>query len=300
MTTDRHLAEPVVAEPLTLPPSSLETITRSELDVQIGTAHRYPRSLALFKSNALTMIRLDQETAAACYYSLPRKKADGSTTRIEGPSVRLAEIVSSAWGNLRAGGRVIAETDREIVAQGYAHDLQSNYAVVTEVRRRIVDREGRRYSDDMVGVTANAACAIARRNAVLAVIPRAYVNPLVDVARKVAGGDLNTLREGRARAVQAFAELHVTAAQLCDKVGRPGVEDLDLQDLSDLAGLLTALRDGETTVAAEFPAPAGEAASAGDQATRLRNRVRARRSAAAAPAAAAESTPEDPEPGAAG
>ena len=56
ITSDRQVAETVVSEPQMLPASSLETITRSEIDAQIVTARRYPRSLALFKSTACSMI----------------------------------------------------------------------------------------------------------------------------------------------------------------------------------------------------------------------------------------------------
>src|SRR5262249_12615088 len=74
-TLDRRIAEPVVSEPVgALPATALETLTRSELDVQITTARRYPRSLALFKSTALSLVRLDQATAASCYYTLPRRQ----------------------------------------------------------------------------------------------------------------------------------------------------------------------------------------------------------------------------------
>jgi hypothetical protein len=282
LTPDRRVAEPVVPEPLVTPPSALEALTRSELDVQITTARRYPRSLALFKSTAASMIRLDQETARTCFYAFLRRQRqdDGTTKRvtISGPSVRLAEIVAAAWGNLRAGARVVAETDREVVAQGYAHDLQANNAVVMETQRRIVDRDGRRYGDDLVTLTKNAACAIARRNAVFAVIPRAFITPLVEVAMKVAAGDAKTLTEGRTRALAAFAELGVSGARVLEKLERPGVEDVDLEDLVLLHGLLTAIKEGETSVAAEFPAPA-TAADEGPRTAALTEAVRRRRAA---------------------
>ncbi len=259
-TTDRQVAGLLPrGEPLAIGPTALEAITRSELDVAITTARRFPRSLAHFKAHALAMIRLDQETAAACFYALPRRERqeDGSWKRktITGPSVRLAEIVSSCWTNLRAGARVIAETEREIVAQGMCHDLESNYAVATETRRRLVDRNGRRYTDDVCILTANAACAVARRNATFAVVPRAFVNELVAVAMKVAAGEAKTLKDGRERALASFAELGVNAPRVLDKLERAGIEDMDLEDLAILHGLLTALKDGETTVAQEFPAP---------------------------------------------
>jgi hypothetical protein len=271
------LPEPVGA----IPPTALETLTRSELDVQITTARRYPRSLAMFKANALSLVRLDQATASACFYALPRRQRqdDGSMKRvtITGPSVRLAEIVAGAWGNMRAGARIVGLEAGEVVAQGYAHDLQTNYAVVTETRRRIVDRNGNRYSDDLVVVTQNAACAIARRNAMFAVIPRAYVNQLVAVAMKVAAGDESTLVDTRRAVLAELAELGVPAGRVCDRLERGGVSDLDLDDVGLLRGLLTAIRDGETTVAAEFPPPEGEAPPASSRSAALADTVRRRR-----------------------
>jgi len=298
-STDRHLAEGLLpGEPLAIGPSALETLTRSELDVQITTARRWPRSLARFKAGALTMIRLDQATAAACFYALPRRERqeDGSWKRktITGPSVRLAEIVASCWGNLRAGARIIAETDRELVAQGFAHDLETNYAVATETHRRIVDRDGRRYSDDIVILTANAACAIARRNATFAVVPRAFVNELVAVAMKVAAGEAKTLKDGRERALAAFAELGVAPDRVLTKLERAGIEDLDLEDLAILHGLLTAIKDGETSIAEQFPAPAA-AEGAPSTTAALTERLRRRRRGDPAAAAPPDpTTKEDP------
>ena len=127
-----------------------------------------------------------------------------------------------------------------------------------EVQRRIVDGNGRRYSDDMITMTKNAACSIARRNAVFAVIPRAFINPLLEAAKKVAAGDAKTLSESRTRALAAFAEIGVSATAVCDKLERRGVEDIDLEDLTLLSGLLTAIRERETTVEAEFPPVPGE------------------------------------------
>jgi len=56
-----------------IPPSALESITRGEVDTQIATAHKYPRSMATFKRRATEMATLDEETVsklhllAACW-----------------------------------------------------------------------------------------------------------------------------------------------------------------------------------------------------------------------------------------
>jgi hypothetical protein len=297
-TMDRQIAAGTLPERLVTPPSALEALNRSELDAQITTARRYPRSLALFKQRALTMIKLDADTARSCYYALPRRQRqeDGSFKRvtITGPSVRLAEIVATAWGNIRAGARCVDETDQEVTAQGWCLDLESNNAQVVEISRRIVDRNGRRFPDDIVTLTRNAACAIARRNAIYAVIPRAFIKPLEEAAMKVASGDAKTLSEGRARAVAAFAEIGVSAQALCDKLERRGIEDIDLEDLALLGGLLTAIKERETTVEAEFRSPPPP--EAGNRSQALTETVRRRRTAAAEARGRGAEPPTSPSP----
>lgn len=52
---------------------TLEQITRGEIDMQIATAKKYPRSISKFKAKALEMATLDEETAESCFYNLPRE-----------------------------------------------------------------------------------------------------------------------------------------------------------------------------------------------------------------------------------
>jgi hypothetical protein len=226
----------------------LEARTRGEIDVQIVTARRFPRSIRTFKVTALEMVTLDEETAAACFYALPR---DGKT--VEGPSARLAEIVASAWGHMRVEGRPVGEDDRFITARGTAWDLQNNVAIAFECRRRITNKAGKRFSDDMIGVTANAASSIAIRNAVFKVVPSPFWRPLFIEARKVAVGDASTLADRRAKSLAAFQQMGVTQERVFGLLEVKGVEDITLDHLATLRGLFTAIREGDTTVDEAFP-----------------------------------------------
>ena len=222
--------------------------TSAEIDIQIATARRYPRAISRFKKLALSMATDDVETAASCFYTLPRKDKS-----ISGPGVRLAEIVGSAWGNMRYGARVVREENGFIIAQGMAHDLETNVAIQIEVRRRITDKYGKRYNDDMIGVTANAACAIALRNAIFKVVPRTYVDSIYQAAKQVAIGDASTLASRRAGAIEFFGKMGVKQEQILGFLGRDAVEDINLQDIEKLLGLKTALKDGDTTIDETFP-----------------------------------------------
>ena len=150
--------------------ATLEALNRSEIDVQISTAKRYPRMIQESLTKIEQIATVNQKTASECFYALPR----GGKT-IEGPSVRLAEIVATCWGNLRVQAQIIGNDGRMITARGVCHDLETNVAFSSEVRRRITDRNGRTYDEDMQIVTGNAASAIALRNAIFKCVPQAVI-----------------------------------------------------------------------------------------------------------------------------
>lgn len=217
-------------------------LNKSEIDQQIATAHRFPRSLKRFRDEALQMVTLDESIAEECIYALPR---DGKV--IEGPSARFAEIIASAWGNCRAGARVVDDRGEFVTAQGVFHDLERNVAITYEVQRRITNKRGQRFSADMIGVTANAACSIALRNAILKGVPKAFWSQMEDAARQVIKGDFKTLANRRAAAIQKFQHYGISEAQICARLEVAGVEDIGLDHLVILRGLLTAIKEGDTT-----------------------------------------------------
>ena len=100
----------------------LQVINRSEIDMQISTAKQYPRDVFQSLNRIKTIATLDNETAADCFYALSRQGQ-----RIEGVSVRLAEIIASAWGNLRVQTRIVGNDGKTVTAQGVCHDLDRSH-----------------------------------------------------------------------------------------------------------------------------------------------------------------------------
>ena len=229
----------------------LMSINAAEINQQIATAKRYPRSIKEFVREATEMVSMSQSIAAECMYSLKRGRGEDSKV-IEGPSARMAEVVASAWGNCRAGARVVGEDDRFVTAQGAFIDLQRNVAITYEVRRRITDSKGRKYSDDMIGVTANAACSIALRNAVFKGVPKAFWQEIYRVARATAIGDAKTLGSRRQDMIGAFAKMGVDKEKVFALLEVKGVEDISLDHLALMVGIFQSIRDGETTIEEAF------------------------------------------------
>lgn len=227
---------------------ALAAITRAEVDLQIQTAKTYPRDVDRFKATAMSIVTADEDTAASMFYAMPR-----GGKSIEGPSVRLAEVVASTWGNMRVQARITSIDEKFVTATAMCHDLESNLAISVDVRRRITSKDGRRFNDDMIVVTSNAACAVAYREAVFKTIPRHFINTLYDESRMVAIGNARTLASRRASMVDYFAKMGVSSDNLCRVVGVASEEHIDLDGLATLKGLATAIKDGTTSVDEAFP-----------------------------------------------
>lgn len=236
-----HEGELVVAEVESR--ALVEAITSAEIDTQISTAKRYPRSITQFRRDAMEMATLDEDTASSMFYVLPR-----GGKSIEGPSARLAEVVGSSWGNLRYGARIVSTDDNFVTAQGMCFDLQKNISASIEVKRRITDRNGRRFNDDMIQVTANAACSIALRQAIFKVVPFAFVKPIYEAARRASVGEAATFSTKRHNALEWFKKAGATEAQVLSFLGHKGVDDISVEDLIALNGLKTAISDGDTSI----------------------------------------------------
>lgn len=231
---------------------ALASIERAQVDVQIATARKYPRTLSKVKERMLSFATLDEETASSCFYTLPARRG-GDDKPIQGPSVRMAEIALASYQHVKAGSRIIADDGKFLTAQAVVHDLENNVAVSIEVRRRVTSKSGSRYSDDMIAVTGNAACSIALRNAVFRVVPRALITPVYEAAKRVAVGDVKSLTTKRAQIIARLKQMGAKDAAILAAVGADKVEDIDLAKLEVLIGLGTAIKDGEITLETAFP-----------------------------------------------
>lgn len=230
--------------------AALMALNKSEIDVQIATAKRWPRSIKKFQDGLLEMATLDQETAEACWYVLPRKNEKGEY--IQGESVRFAELALHAWGNARAASRITEVGERHVTAQSTAIDLETNIAVCIEKRGRITKKNGDRYGDDMINNTCNGTASKAFRDAVFKIIPKSLRKKAIDAARKVAVGDSATLADRRAKAIDQFVQKGVAKEAIFRKLGRAGIEDVTLSDLEFLTGIRTAVKEGEIKLSEAF------------------------------------------------
>lgn len=240
---------------------AIEAINRSEVDVSIATAKKYPRNEEKAVFECLTIATKTKGTAAECFYALPRRERqkDGSykVKMIEGPSVRLAEIITYCWGNINFGFRIVANDGKKITAQAVCHDLERNIRGQIEVDRRITTKDGRTFNDDMQIVTGNAAGSIALRNAILRVIPKAVLADIVGKIKKTALGEIQDLEKQRAKAVDYFTDLGVDKKDIFSSIGVKTIEQIGVEEIFTLRSIANAIKEGSTTAEEAFGKTAG-------------------------------------------
>lgn len=233
----------------------LQAINRAEVDIQVATAKQYPRDINATLNKIETYATMDKETAEECFYVLYRKDKNGENNIIEGLSVRMAEIIAGAWGNIRVQTRIIGNDGRMITAQAVCHDLETNYAVSKEVKRSITTSKGRTYSEDMQVVTGNAAASIAFRNAVLAVIPKAVTKRVITHVKQVALGQAIDIETSRKNCLANLAKAGVSEKMVLFYLGKNSVADIDNEAIFQLRGTWNAIKEGTTSVQECFIKP---------------------------------------------
>lgn len=239
-------------------PVMLEAINKSEIDMQVATAHAYPRNEEESLTKMVKLSCMDVDTASDCFYELERKKKNGEKEIIKGLSVRMAEIIAACWGNLRIQTRIIGNDGKTITAQGICHDLETNVAVSKEVKRRITTKEGYTFSEDMQVVTGNAACSIAYRNAVLSVVPKAVTNCVIKQVKKKLMSTEIDVPAARESAIKWFSAKGVSEAQLLDYLGVINVQSIGKEQIFELRALVQAISEGSTTIEETFFEPANQ------------------------------------------
>lgn len=226
---------------------------RASLDVQIATAKAYPRSVRRSLDEAMGLATMNEETAASMFYVLPR-----GGKKIQGPSARLAELILYSWGNARGDARVVAVDETHVTAQGTYLDLEKNIGVRFEVKRRITDSKGRRYDDDLITVTGNAAASIAFRNAVLKGIPAALVQRIYQQAILTATGKGQPIETRRQKLLAWFANVGRQEDEVLRVLGVGSVEQIGEEQIETLVGLKSGIREGTVTIESAFAAEGGK------------------------------------------
>jgi hypothetical protein len=211
------------------------------LDKRIASAKQWPRSISQFKREATQLLHEDIETARSAEYAKP---VGGGT--VTGPSVRLAEIAAYCWKNIDVEISDPIISENSVTVQAFAWDMERNTRMPGIASMPILKSNGQRYPQHMIDTTTNATASKARRNAILAVIPRSFINDLLVIAKEVASKNRPPLEEVRAKLLQFFENSHrVSPQQVCEYLSVKGVDDIGYEHVDELRAVAQGIKEGE-------------------------------------------------------
>jgi hypothetical protein len=232
--------------------SQYSEVVKIEIDTQIATAQMYPRDEVKCIEKVLKLCTLDEETASACFYSKPV----GNGAVATGESVRFAEIVFSAWKHIRIRTYIKEETNRIVTAVCEVHDLESNIASSSEVSRSIITSKGQIFSLSQIEVTKMAAQAIAKRNAILGIVPKGLFkstldsikNFSVELAKKQKETSEIAFKDAVNKTVKYFTNQKITIEQVCKLLQIDSIDSITPEQYTLLKSYANSVYEKTSTI----------------------------------------------------
>ena len=228
----------------------------AEVQAAIVSAKRFPRDqLAAMERILSSCCR--PTLAESAVYSYTRGGAE-----VTGPSIRLAEAIAQAWGNLQFGIRELAQSGGKSTVEAFAWDVETNtrQVKVFEVPHIRHTRQGAKLLTDPRDVYELVANQGARRlrACILGVVPGDVVDAALTQCEATLRTKVDVTPEGIKALLGAFAEIGVTADQVAQKLGHRA-DSIVPAEVVRLRKIYRGIKDGYSTVEAEFPRADGDA-----------------------------------------
>ena len=225
--------------------SMLSTREAQEVQAAVFMAKRFPRN----ENEALARILRSCERpglASKAIYSFPK-----GGTKVSGPSVRLAEAIAQAWGNIQTGVVELEQRDGESECLAYCWDIETNTRDTKKfiVKHKISTKNGMKVLTDPRDIYELVANQGARRKraCILNIIP----GDIVDEALARCNKTLESGNRNQAPLIDRLRDLtgrfqkyySVPLASIEKYFGYP-LDVFTEMDGATLAGIYNALRDG--------------------------------------------------------
>lgn len=227
----------------------------AEIQAAMTIAKKFPRDYQKARERILQAC-LRPSLADKAQYTYAR-----GGTSIEGASIRLAEAIAQAWGNLQFGIRELEQRNGESTVEAFAWDLETNtrqVKVFTVRHWRDTKQGGYAIKDarDIYEMVANQG-ARRLRACILGVVPGDVVEEAVEQCEEtLRQAGKNVTPEKITSMVEKFAEFNVTKEMIEKRVQR-NIAAIDAPLLISLGKIYNSLKDGMAKPADffEFIAP---------------------------------------------
>lgn len=235
-----------------------------EVQAAVISAKRFPRDEVQAHKRIMTACSR-KGLAEVAMYSYPR-----GGQAVTGPSIRLAEAMAQAWGNIDAGW---VELERkpslgnlpgESVVLAYAVDLETNYRKpLTFTVRHWRDTKQGGYAikeeRDIYEIVANQASRRLRA-CILGVIPKDVQDDAVEQCEKTLKTDKEPLIDRVKKMVMAFGEMGVSQEMIEKRLAHKMEATTDTE-LVGLRKIWTSIKDGFADRGEFFEVPAATTAA---------------------------------------
>ncbi|WP_079709950.1 hypothetical protein [Paraliobacillus ryukyuensis] len=232
-------------------PSTLAQASSSremeEVKGQIFMAKQFPRNVYQAEQRILDNCKRPN-LAGQAVYSYPK-----GGTKVEGPSIRLAEVIAQNWGNLSFGIKELEQKEGESVAMAYAWDLETNVRqekVFTVKHTRKAGKQLKKLTDprDIYELVANNGARRVRA-CILGVIPGDIIDNAVSECNKtLQGQNQEPIKDRIAKSLKFFKEKYgVTQEQIEERIGY-NISAFTEYDLVQLGNIYNSLKDGMSKV----------------------------------------------------
>lgn len=220
-------------------------VSRQSQEVQgaIFMAKKFPRD-QFEASNKINKMCSRLSLAKVAQYTYPR-----GGQKVNGPSIRLAEAIAQAWGNIDYGIIELNNSSGLSEMMAYAWDLETNVrrSMVFSVKHERDTKSGKTNltdNRDIYELTANMGARRVRA-CILGVIPGDVVDEAVAICNKtLVEGEGKNFDDSLKNMLSTFEKVHkVTRKQIEEYIGY-SIENFNTEDLVNLKGVHDAIKDG--------------------------------------------------------
>lgn len=222
----------------------------AEVQAAILLAKRFPRN------EAKATDRIMQACTRPALADQSQYTYSRGGTEVTGPSIRLAEAIAQNWGNLQFGIKELSQSAGESTVEAFAWDMETNtkQQKIFQVPHERHTKNGVKKLTDPRDIYETVANNGARRlrACILGIVPGDVVESAIEQCELTMRSKGGAPEEQIKKLIEGFAEIGVTPDMLTAKV-RHKLDTVNLAEVARLRRVFRALKDGYTSVEAEFP-----------------------------------------------
>lgn len=226
----------------------------AEIQAQVFMAKQFPRDENQARARILRSCQRPG-LASKAIYTYPK-----GGERVSGPSIRLAEAIAQAWGNLDFNTVILEQRENESVCLSYCWDVETNTRASRSfiVPHKISTKHGEKVLTDPREIYELAANQGARRlrACILSIIPGDIVDEAIEACNvTLSGGNKRPLLDRLRELTDRFMTYYSVPLSSIERYFGYPLDSFTEMDGVTLAGIYTALRDGASSREDYFQLP---------------------------------------------